>query len=922
MKPIKLTLQAFGSYGSKCEIDFTKPTQNLFLITGDTGAGKTTIFDALVFALYGEASSNSNRKNGTELQSQFVDYDVLPFVEFVFSKIHGDTEDIYTLRRIPRHLRYLKRGRGYAEESESVSLILPDGSEYATSTKEIDAKIVDIIGLTKEQFMQVAMIAQGEFMELLRTKSDAKKLIFRKLFNTDIFQRIIDEFASRKKQSQSELATIKTIFRTESRSILFADTGETDTLSQALLEAKESVCSEDRLPAGDMDELLIKLDSYCAYLKGIKENLDNEYILLYKDWEGLNEAYIKAQATSTAYEQLDRAEEILSKCSQTDNEARERLAQSIFSSYEIKGEFLKLKEAQTAYNDTVSRLDDYKKTLSELNIIKKDAEHFADDKAFADKLIADVKEANAIRIRTRDIETELEKYRSEYEIARDKFQSKNNELVEKQTLYLDSRAGFIAKESLRHGEPCPVCGSLEHPKPCILSDEHKEITRDIIDSLRADADALRIEQETKAGKAEGTSALLEESYRSYNTAVSELSIALSKLLGKEHKDRDFAEIINITKNIKDDIDTRGEKINSQLQSIITASEYLFNLSSQLEEKYSGFDRISEKVKSAKDSIDTLIFESERTLPLDEEKIERLKSSYALILSDKKISENQWQNIVSEYTKADAEKLRAESVSHNQIKISAISSIETARATIGDSPRPEMGIMEKNLREAESKRDNAKIKLDNIKNIYENNVRIYNSLLPQMQARKEIIKKHKALDELYSLLSGNITGQRMDIETYVQRKYLEKILCYANIRFLKMSAGQYELRIYDINKAGEGKNRGLDLMVYSTVTGKEREVRTLSGGESFMAALSLSLGMADQISQNSSSLALDLMFIDEGFGSLDDHSRNQAIKVLKQMADSSKMIGIISHVSELKQEIDNQLIVRKTDHGSKAFWQIS
>lgn len=185
-----------------------------------------------------------------------------------------------------------------------------------------------------------------------------------------------------------------------------------------------------------------------------------------------------------------------------------------------------------------------------------------------------------------------------------------------------------------------------------------------------------------------------------------------------------------------------------------------------------------------------------------------------------------------------------------------------------------------------------------------------------------MKKHKELDELYSLLSGNTTGQRMDIETYVQRKYLEKILYYANIRFLKMSAEQYELRIYDINKAGEGKNRGLDLMVYSTVTGKEREVRTLSGGESFMAALSLALGMADQISQNSSSLALDLMFIDEGFGSLDDHSRNQAIKVLKQMADSSKMIGIISHVAELKQEIDNQLIVRKTDRGSKAFWQIS
>ena len=179
-----------------------------------------------------------------------------------------------------------------------------------------------------------------------------------------------------------------------------------------------------------------------------------------------------------------------------------------------------------------------------------------------------------------------------------------------------------------------------------------------------------------------------------------------------------------------------------------------------------------------------------------------------------------------------------------------------------------------------------------------------------------------IDSLYNRLSGKVPGARMDIETYVQRDYLRRILTAANRRFLEMSSGQFELRMYDLDKAGEGRNHGLDLMVYSEVTGKAREVRTLSGGESFMAALSLALGMADQIQAGSSAINLDVMFIDEGFGSLDDHARSQAVKVLQRMAGGSKLIGIISHVTELKNEMEDQLIVTKDEHGSKVSWQIS
>ena len=228
--------------------------------------------------------------------------------------------------------------------------------------------------------------------------------------------------------------------------------------------------------------------------------------------------------------------------------------------------------------------------------------------------------------------------------------------------------------------------------------------------------------------------------------------------------------------------------------------------------------------------------------------------------------------------------------------------------------------EQNVAEAAWKKEQALY--ERYAEMYKTNHRVCEALMPKMAERSKIMEEHRRLDDLYNLLAGKVTGARMDIETYVQRYYLERILYAANRRFGEMSAGQFELRMCDITKAGEGRNRGLDLMVYSNVTGKEREVRTLSGGESFMAALSLALGMADQIQQSSSAIHLDMMFIDEGFGSLDGQSRDQAVRVLQQMAGGSKLIGIISHVSELKQEIEDQLIVSKDEEGSSARWQIS
>ena len=319
---------------------------------------------------------------------------------------------------------------------------------------------------------------------------------------------------------------------------------------------------------------------------------------------------------------------------------------------------------------------------------------------------------------------------------------------------------------------------------------------------------------------------------------------------------------------------------------------------------------------------SLIKRFEGELPDHQKLYQERQAFYQTLMNEQNMTEAEWADIAENYTRETAEILQKEADSWQRKKLAAQTTAETAGKAIDGRSKPDMEAAKSQMEEAEKVRLQTQTKLELYKEQYKANKEAYDILSPQMEKRGKIIEKHTKLETLYKLLSGNMSGNRMDLETYVQRYYLEKILYAANRRFANMSAGQFELRMVDEENAGKGKNRGLDLMVYSNVTGKEREVRTLSGGESFMAALALALGMADQIQESSAAIHLDVMFVDEGFGSLDEHSREQAVKVLQELAGGSKLIGIISHVTELKQEIEDQLIVSKDEKGSHVKWQIS
>lgn len=1062
MKPLRLKMQAFGSYGKETVVDFEKVNQNLFLITGDTGAGKTTIFDAIVFALYGEASSSSNKKEGVVLQSQYVDFAEEPFVELTFAEGRDEEREIYTVRRIPRHLKTITRGAAKGKQREvtgSVSLVMPDGTEYPS--KETDRKLQEITGLTKGQFMQVAMIAQGEFMDLLRAKSDDKKVIFRKLFNTEMYQEIVNELGNRKREKDREIAILKTQCQGDAGRI---------RISEEYEDADQLRTCKELVEAGQisgLNELLESLRALCIWLKDCTCEMEQECIKAEKNRDEKRDAVTKAEGILNWFIQLDAAEQKIKEYQDMQSKIDKKffLITQIRDAYEINEKYIRADDAKKAVLEMEKTLEEHQRQLPLLTeMLEKARREEAETKAARDieqqkytKTEEKVKRSCEVfeKIRTQegkaahyksvcrqaeqagaDLQKELDeleekeqiwkkqreelaesekklvlaetkkqeeqvleqelkdaeslgkqaeacrkralKCRENYIQARDGYLALNSEYEEKRQHFLDEQAGFLADE-LKPGKPCPVCGSTEHPHPHKKSGEDVDISRENLKKMSEDVDKLREKQEQAAGNAKAVKAEFDTRKDTYLEAVKKLKEHIRRNIPSLLEDaripemkeaieawnqeiekellrrrtevermseirRNLQDSEDKKKNLRDKLD-ESQKESKKLAEESAACEAVLTelknsvefesereaesvlteagkLRDKAEKQYQKASKTLEKAVSEKKQTEALIQRYMKEIPKQKEHAEQTQGDYRLILKNKKMAEENWQETIKTYTRQDAEEFQDAVNQYRENLAAAQAQKEVAQAAAGTEVRPDLKKLKQEKEEAEQKYQAVKIRYDNLRQEFSSNAEVQDILLGRLKNRTEILEEHARIDALYRMASGNVSGARMDLETYVQRYYLERILYAANRRFGEMSAGQFEFRMYDIEKAGEGKNRGLDLMIYSAVTGKEREVRTLSGGESFMAALSLALGMADQIQESSAAVNLDMMFIDEGFGSLDEHSRNQAVKVLQEMAEGSRLIGIISHVTELKQEIEDQLIVSKDENGSRVRWQIS
>lgn len=1102
MRPIRLEMQAFGSYGEKTVIDFTKAKQGLFLISGDTGAGKSTIFDAISFALFGESSSMANTKAGKELQSEFASLDVDPYVELTFSKGQDPDDPVYTVRRSPQHSRVKKRGSGTIDESEKVSLIMPDGKEYPS--KETDRKLTDIIGLTKEQFNQIAMIAQGEFMEMLRAPSNDKKIIFRKLFGTEEYQKMLDELDRRKKDRLKEIARIRTVCQTVIgqtkipeeeeelrqllREIMGSDSMSVDRLERfttglrQLSEKEKAETAEAQKTyddAGtDRDKKRDQFLSAQHLLKYFsqKEKAERELLecqgeeksvaakgQLVKDIETAFDTKVLYDRFALAARQLaeeskanEEAENVLPGLiaaddaagkAEADAKAQQEKAGEAFSVVaervqKARGIFQKIEETQSLLNEEQAAA---KKAEVGLGNARKKLDTFdaqaADWRETEEKLKGADAELISWQRRMQDAEELssdwdlLNKEYGELQLLRKKnvrlqtgrdraeqsYQEHHLAYIAKSNAFYDAQAGLLARNFLKIGEPCPVCGSREHPHPAVLSAGVENLTKEEIDRLQKEDETLQETAQKRSEEYRSTVAAFSEKEKNLGEKAGKLAGQYLEKTGENSEslaDRTAAwpgtdtvtaagaefvsgtltERTNPTESgerfeLRKMLPLLGEKIDTWKSQLSAAGDSARKKAEELEtvrKNLSGADlrrkRLEAAVQAARDEKEkrssataqteaTLtalksqkLFESQAEADLlysrEKEKKERADREYqsthlsknraaqrlnqteTLIekyrsdlpklqaekdateqeytekLRQDNLAEAEWMEVTGNHRKSETDGLRKEIERYRQKRAVAESSLKDAEAAINGKEKPQVEVLEGAAKDAEEKLRSAKNLLDSVRECFSANQNAAQKLEEQVADRTLVMKEFTAIDTLYNVLAGKVSGSRMDIETYAQRYYLERILENANRRFCDMSAGQYELQMVDIDKAGEGKNHGLDLMVYSNVTGKKREVRTLSGGESFMAALSLALGMADQIQESSAALNLDIMFIDEGFGSLDDRSRDEAVKVLKQMAGSSKLIGIISHVSELKLQIDDQLIVTKDDRGSHVRWQLS
>lgn len=1072
MRPIRLTMQAFGSYGERTVIDFEKPNQNLFLITGDTGAGKTTIFDAIVFALYGEVSSNSSRKDGMDLQSQYVPCSEEPFVELVFRE---GNSDVYTVRRVPRHIRPLKKGKGTTEESASVSLLMPDGTEYPS--RETDRKLTEIVGLTKEQFMQIAMIAQGEFMELLRAKSDDKRNIFRRLFNTELYREIVEQLQERQREKQQEIDRIQAEYTAGTATIAVpVDYPDAERIRADI----ERVCGRGSFTADSMRALTDSLGRLCAWLDDRKAERDAACRRARVERDRRRDALTAADSLLSAFAQLERAERDLAECREAETGVRreERLSVRIRDAYEVRA-------VGRRYQDAAARRrkleEGLQKCQEELPALRKEEQRaaaardaaegkreeelkaysaiservqkalrnfdrqseaeaetaraektyesrrLAADRAAAelagtetqekewraretalagadhalemwqvrkdslDDLLADRREAEQLRAREKEQERVARAKADAYRMTREAFERKNSEYRRKRGLYLDAQAGYIAREQLKEGQPCPVCGSVEHPNPCRLTEEQCALTRGMVDALAEESAALQRQQEKAAGESGSAAARLEEMRATAGTAFrnlmekaaryipgeiceavrreekqersapaeAELERALARWgeemsAGQEKLRKDAEELHRVRQDLsgidrlKADRKAAAERAakeaeeaggrlaacRSALEAMEKDSDYASREEAESDRKraeegrdaasaaFRAADQAAVSARSAREREETLLSRYRTEIPVAEKECGERLEEYRGILADRRITEEEYGKLVGAYAQDDADRFMAEVSAFREKRAAANELRRSALASIAGREKPDREALAAAAAEADRSLTEAQEKKQETDSALQADREVLGRLCRKAEKRTEVIRDYNRVHGLYQRLAGRETGARMDIETYVQRYYLNRILGAANLRFREMSAGQYELRMYADDRVGTGRNHGLDLMVYSAVTGTEREVRTLSGGESFMAALSLALGMADQIQQNTASVHLDMMFIDEGFGTLDDHAREQAVRVLQHMAGERRLVGIISHVSELKQEIEDQLIVTKDESGSHVHWQIS
>lgn len=928
MKPLKLTMSAFGSYAGKNVIDFTGQQQGIFLITGDTGAGKTTIFDAITYALYNQTSGGE--RNGNMMRSQYAQPETETYVELEFL-YRGQT---YRVRRNPDYkiTKTLKNGKIREQKvPHSVELTLPDGTVFPEKKNATDAKIIEILGLTADQFSQIVMIAQGDFLKLLYTKSDERKMIFSKLFRTDIYWKIQENLRRKSMEMDERIQENDRAFEQEKSRIMPLPESEEiplDELVERLRERLKDALKEQNLRRANVEELNKKITKY--------EEINKLFRSLEKIRQTGKELELRQVESKERRQQIEnarKADKVLVAEQQNlrQQQAVEQSAQAIAKMGETLAddqemfETLKTQLQEAEAKQKREAADIQKKMLAlEQSFPSYEAlQNARSEEQQAKKVWEDLGKTS-----------EESFHKKEAGIAALKEQQKRQEQIVEQTkknweqtslsasesakhyehmyeAFLKEQAGILA-ENLSAGCPCPVCGSTIHPDPAKLSDHAvTELEVEQAKKTRAAAEEKR-DLAYAAFEAEKT----EKQKLAQAVEKEEADFVLAQTIAKQQRKEAEQNYVSLQKI--------AEQIREKLvyPSLAEAKKQYAAMQKALEAAEQEIAKKRQKVSELAEAMNTLkgqkLAEEENQKTAKKLAVKTEKEYAKLLEKSGFVSEETYHLAIlpeRSRSKLEREEKEYESQCLRQQSEQKLLEKQVSGKTYTDTTE----LNEQLKAEKQALKEAEKTYME-LHTAYENDRSVLQNCAVYLEKGKKLESEDQIIESLSKTANGRLSGSaKIDFETYIQRQYFKQIIHEANKRLLTMSNHQFILKLKEEANTGRKTNEGLDLSVYSLVTDSERDVKTLSGGESFLAALAMALGLSDIVERSAGAIHPDMMFIDEGFGSLDAQSRQQAIEVLAELAGDSRMVGIISHVTELKEQIDRKLVVSRTDKGSRAVW---
>ena len=912
MKPLKLTMSAFGCYSAKEEIDFTLfGDEGLYLITGDTGAGKTTIFDAITFALYGE-SSGDNREPGM-LRSKYAGSDAETSVEFVFA-YYGKK---YRVKRNPTYERSKQRGEGTTTQQAEAELDLPEGRTI-TRVREVDAMIVEILGVTRNQFVQIAMIAQGEFLKVLHASTEERMEIFRKIFYTDKYKTFQDRI---KHDANALLADIKAQKSGYDFNLSNVQTDEDAAVVQKFGEAKSGLLSAEET----IGWLAGLIDADREAMKANSNTLDelNEKLGDINQRLGQAEQDKKARISlQSAKDRLPAEEAALGETEAVWNAMKSKQHENDLIKVqiaEIQASVPKYQQLQTltdAIHTNNRKLETEKKKvikLTEKQESDANALQAAKDELRALEDVAAIIEAlngkkatlAARQISLNSLKDSLAAHSGLLEslkTAQSDYQSKaghasrlRDEYDALSRAYLDEQAGVLAA-GLHEGEPCPVCGSTVHPILAVLSgkaptkaelDKTKKAAekaeKDTADASSA-ANNLRGQSDTKKKEidAAANNILSGVEFDAIPSALSEaLLIAASGISGVEAQLNEQSTRSSRKIQLEEEIPLLEAAHVETKEDLQKSATSVATLATQIESDCKQRDERAADLK----------FKSETEANAEIAALGAKKKAFDDTLSAAQATFDEARDKANS-TAIEIDTLQGQIADTEPLGYDAVLEEKTTAENV------QRGLI-KQSQQVSARQSTNQTALDGMAKAAE--------LLSAMEAR------YKWLKELSDTANGDMAGKaKIKLETYIQAAYFDSIVARANLRLLQMSNMQFELKRR--GESGKQGQSGLDLNIVDHGNGTERDARTLSGGESFIASLSLALGLSDEIQSNAGGIRLDSMFVDEGFDSLDETKLAQAMQALKSISQANRLIGIISHVAGLDEKIDKKIVVTKERGG--------